>query len=322
MKFTPKQLGYILYNNRSIEGVVSNFLDKSININELINIEKKFDWCKSLYDSLHKMVEIDISLLDSEANDEIVTPEQLDELTNFVKSNIGNFSEIEIGYLTERNISIDVCNKYKILGLSVFKDFEHLRRIGATCHPVMRTLLEDGIEGGGIVFPLFENDKLVNCQIRKISNVGKLKYTLAVPDIPVWGLENVEENSEVWVCEGIFDMIALCENGHTAICPTSAIWSGIQLYKVLEKKPKMVKIFCDNDRIGLKTGLILTKFFNLFKIPSVTIHSKYCKDACEHFFEKNFSTSDLDEIVIDRKMIEDKNDNSFDFLRHLQKRKF
>ncbi len=62
MKYTSKQLGYILYNNRSIEGVVSNFLDNTIDNNQLVNIERKFDWCKSLYDSLDKMVEIEIRL--------------------------------------------------------------------------------------------------------------------------------------------------------------------------------------------------------------------------------------------------------------------
>ena len=31
---------------------------------------------------------------------------------------------------------------------------------------------------------------------------------------------------------------------------------------------------------------------------------------------------ELEDIKIDRKMIEDKDDNSFDFLRYLQKRKF
>lgn len=322
MKYTSKQLGYILYNNRSIEGVVSNFLDNTIDNNQLVNIEKKFDWCKSLYDSLDKMVKIDLSLLDTSVDDEIVTPEQLSELTEFVKLNIGKFSESESEYMKKRNISQDIIVKYELLGLSNFTEREHLRRIGATCHPIMRTLLNDGIEGGGIVFPLFEDDNLVNCQIRKISDVGKLKYTLAVPDIPVWGLQDIKEGSEIWLCEGIFDMIALRENGQLAVCPTSAIWSGIQLYRIIEKKPSLIKIFCDNDRIGLKTGLILTKFFNLFKIPSKTIYSKYCKDAAEHFFEKSFSISELDEIRINREMISDKNDNSFDFLRHLQKRKF
>ena len=39
-------------------------------------------------------------------------------------------------------------------------------------------------------------------------------------------------------------------------------------------------------------------------------------------FENNYSFDDLETIRITREMIEEKNDNSFDFLKYLQKRKF
>ena len=322
MKYTVEQLGFILYNNRSVDGVVKNFLDKSIDPNRLIDIEKKFDWCKSLYSNLEKMVEVDLSLLDPNGDDEVVTPKQISELSDLVLSNIGKFSDNEKNFLTNRNIDSEIIKKYQLLGLSNFTNVEHLRIIGATCHPILRTFLKDGIEEGGVVFPLFEDGKLINCSIRRITDVGKLKYTLAVPDVPVWNIENIEVGDEVYICEGIFDMIALIENGFNAVSPSSAMWSGIQLYKLLDKKPSRVTIFCDNDRVGLKTGIVLSKFFNLVGIESKTIHSKFCKDAAEHFFEKGYKIDDLENIKIDRKMIEDKDDNSFDFLRYLQKRKF
>ena len=322
MKYTVEQLGFILYNNRSVDGVVKNFIDKSIDVNKLLDIEKKFDWCKSLYSNLEKMVEVDLGLLDPDGDDEIVTPIQISELSDLVLSNIGRFSVNEKYFLTNRNINSEIIEKYQLLGLSNFTNREHLRIIGATCHPILKTFLKDGIEEGGIVFPLFENGKLVNCSIRRITDVGKLKYTLAVPDIPVWNLESIKEGDEICISEGIFDMISLIENGFKAVSPSSAMWSGIQLYKLLDKKPSRVTIFCDNDRVGLKTGLVLSKFFNLVGIESKTIHSKFCKDAAEHFFEKEYRIDDLEDIKIDRKMIEDKDDNSFDFLRYLQKRKF
>lgn len=322
MKYTVEQLGFILYNNRSVDGVVKNFIDKTIDPNKLIDIEKKFDWCKSLYSNLEKMVEVDLSLLDLNGDDEIVTPIEISGLSNIVTSNIGNFSDSEMKFLTNRNINGEVISKYNLLGLSNFNNREHLRIIGATCHPILKTFLKDGINEGGIVFPLFENNELVNCSIRRITDVGKLKYTLAVPDIPVWNIDNIKVGDEVWICEGIFDMIALVENGFKAVSPSSAMWSGIQLYKLVDKKPGKVTIFCDNDRVGLKTGLVLTKFFNIVGIESKTVHSKFCKDAAEHFFEKRYKVDDLEDIKIDKKMIEDKNDNSFDFLRYLQKRKF
>jgi hypothetical protein len=321
MKYSIEEIGFILYNNRSVKGTISNFLDKSMDPIKLINIEKKFDWVKSLCADLEKMVEVDLSLLNPESDDEIVTPNQLSELTDFFKTNIGKFSEKEKEFLINRKIPIEVCNKWGFLGLSNFTNKEHLRRIGATCHPILSSFLQDGIEEGGIVQPLFKDDKLVNCSIRRISDVGKLKYTLAVPDVPVWGLDDIE-GEEVWVCEGLFDMICLREMGVKAVSPSSAMWSGLQLYQLVDKNPKNIVIFCDNDRVGLKTGLVMQKFFNLMGIPSVNIHSKITKDACEHFWEKDLTFDELEPIKVTKEMIEDKNDNSFDFLKYLQKRRF
>jgi len=322
MKYTKEEIGFILYNNRSVNGVIKNFLDKSIDPYKLIEIEKKFDWCKSLYSNLEKMVEVDLSLLDPNGDDIIIYPEQLEELTQHVLSNIGKFSQSELDFLFNRGITQDIIHEYKLLGLSQFTDPNHLEIIGATCHPILRTFLKDGIDEGGIVFPLIKGDKLVNCSIRRITDVGKLKYTLAVPDTPIWGLESVSEGDEIWICEGIFDMISLNKFGFKSVSPSSAMWSGIQLYQLLEKNPNSINILCDNDKVGLKNGLVLTKFFNLVGLPSKTIHSKYCKDASEHLLEKKLPVNDFEEIKIDRKMVEDKDDNSFDFLKYLQKRKF
>jgi hypothetical protein len=288
---------------------------------KLTSIESKFDWVKSLYSNLERMVEVDLSLLNPDGEDEVVTPTQLSELTEFVIANVGKFSDKEEEFLINRKIPLDVSKKWGFLGLSNFKDRESLRVIGATCHPILQTFLKDGIDEGGIVEPLFSDGKLVNCSIRRISDVGKLKYTLAVPDVPVWGLDDIE-NEEIWVCEGIFDMICLREMGIKAVSPSSAMWSGIQLYQLIDKNPKNIVLFCDNDRVGLKTGLVMNKFFNLMGIPSVTVHSKLAKDASEHFWERGLSFEEIETIKITKEMIEEKNDNSFDFLKYLQKRKF
>jgi hypothetical protein len=322
MKYTKEQIGFILYNNRSVDGVVKNFFDKSIDPYKLIEIEKKFDWCKSLYSNLEKMVEVDLSLLNPDGDDIKLHPNQLEDLTTHVLSNIGKFTKSELDFLLNRGITNNIIQEYNLLGLSQFTDSEHLDIIGATCHPILRAFLKDGINEGGIVFPLIRDNKLVNCSIRRITDVGKLKYTLAVPDVPVWGLSDINEKDEIWICEGIFDMISLRQFGYKSVSPSSAMWSGIQLYQLIEKKPGLINIFCDNDRVGLKTGLVLSKFLNLVGIPYKTIHSKYCKDASEHLLEKKLPLEDFEEIKINRKMVEDKDDNSFDFLKYLQKRKF
>jgi hypothetical protein len=320
MKYSIEEIGFILYNNRSPK-CVSNFLNKNWNPLELIKIEKKFDWSKSLYSDLEKMVEVDLSLLNPEEDDVLISPDDLSKLGDFIKLNAGKYSDEEKNFLLKRKIPLDVCDKWGFLGLSNFKNKEDLVVIGATCHPILKEFLKDGIDEGGIVQPLFQNGVLTNCSIRRISDVGKLKYTLAVPDIPVWGLDDIE-NEEVWICEGLFDMICLRELGIKAVSPSSAMWSGPQLYQLLEKNPKNIVIFCDNDRVGLKTGMVMQKFFNLSGTPSITIHSKEVKDACEHFWERGLTCDELETIKITREMVEDKNDDSFNFLKYLQNRKF
>lgn len=322
MNYTIDQIAFILYNNRSINGVVKNFIDKNINFERLIDIEKKFDWCKSIFKDFENSVEVDSSLLNLEAEDITLFPEQLEEVKEHLLSKLGLFSDEEQDFLSRRKIDKSIIDKYQLLGLSQFKDNEHLIRIGATCHPILNRVLKDGIDEGGIVMPLFKNDKLVNCNIRRITDVGKLKYTLAVPDISVWGLDNIEEGDEVVICEGVIDMFALENIGYKVVCPCGAVWSGIQLLQFIEKNPSKVTIFCDNDMVGLKNGLILSKFFNLEKIPSNTIRSMYYKDPAEHFLENGKLINDIEEVSITRDMILSYSDNSFDFLKYLQKRKF
>jgi hypothetical protein len=323
MNYTKQQLGYILYNNRSVDGVVKNFLNFEYDTEKLIDIEKRFEWCKSLYEDLDSMVRVDLSLLNSKAEDLIIVPDQINSLTNFVLEKVGHLSNSELQFLTNRGIYSDIIKKYNILGLSNFTNREDLEVIGATSHPILQGFLQDGISEGGIVIPIFEEGKLVNCAIRRISDVGKLKYTLAVPDIPLCGVELIDLNeSEIFITEGFFDFMAVTDQGKKCLSPSSAAWSGIQLYKLLEKKPGSITIFCDNDRVGLKNGLILKKFFNLYKIPCKNLVSTQCKDAAEHFFEKKLTWSEIREINIDRSMIETYQDQSFDFLKYLQKRRF
>ena len=111
MKYSVEEIGFILYNNRSVSGTISNFLDKSMDPMKLIRIERKFDWVKSLYANLEKMVEVDLSLLNPEADDEIITPKQLSELTDFFKTNIGKYSDKEKEFLAyiDADLQIFLC---------------------------------------------------------------------------------------------------------------------------------------------------------------------------------------------------------------------
>ena len=164
-----------------------------------------------------RMVEIHMHELLPEADDVIYTPEDLESLTKLFEKLSNHFSDDEYDYLIKRGVRGELMESKKLFGLSQIKDKELLKIMGATTHPVLENVLSDGIEFGGIVIPLFKDGKLINCAIRKIAieNTDKksLKYTLSCPDIPVWGLDNIEIGDEIWLTEGIFDMFSLQKLG-------------------------------------------------------------------------------------------------------------
>ena len=114
-----------------------------------------------------------------------------------------------------------------------------------------------------------------------------LKYSLACPDVPVWGLDRLSKGDEVWLAEGLFDLMALEEMGKKPVSCSSAMWSGLQLYQLLEKKPSAINIFSDNDEVGLRTSGILKSFFEMNNINCKIFISNFAKDPAEHYFQKN-----------------------------------
>lgn len=319
--YTKKDLGFILYNNRSVNGVVKNFLPR-LNPYKLIEIENQLDIAKSSFENEKKMVEINIKELDIEAEDIIVTPEDIYALTDLVKQNIGNFNTEEYEYLAGRGFGDKTILSWNLLGLSSITDNNHLSILGATRHPILSKIFDDGIKNGGIIIPLFEDEKLVNCAIRKINSSKSLKYSLACPDIPVWGLDHIDYGDEIWITEGIFDMISIYKQEKKAVSCSSAMWTGIQLYKVLEKKPKNIVIFSDMDEVGLRTSAILKSFFISQGISSKILISIVAKDPAEHYFQKLQSLDTLQEIDVTEEMIKKHGDESFNFIDYLKKRKF
>ncbi len=323
--YTKEDLGFILYNNRSVKGVVNNFMPNYFNQFKLIEIEKIFLEIKEKYLN-NKMVEVDISELNINAPDEIVTLNQLEGVTDEIKYNVGLFNPIEYEYLLNRGISDSIIRGWQLLGLSSIKERETLRRIGATCHPVLKKFLDDGIENGGIVIPLFKDGKLVNCATRKISiensDSKTLKYSLACPDLPVWGIDDIDRGKEIWITEGIFDMIALREMNRNSVTCSSGMWTGPQLYQVIDKNPSNIVIVSDNDEVGMRTSAILKEFFERYNISVIVMMSKYAKDPSEHYFEMSKNIEDFEEVEITNEMILSKNDNSFNFIKHLKNRTF
>lgn len=323
MPYTISQLSFILYNNRSVEGVVKNFIDKDIDILLLNKVESVISRFKSLFTD-QKYVGVNLTDFNTESDDVIVNKSDIIQLTDKILQASLNISDVELEYLNNRGIYKDVIEKWKLGGLSYINNRNDLIKINATCHPVLSPILEDGLDGGGIIIPLFDDDKLINCAIRKISDIGKLKYALACPDVDVWGIDDIS-GQDIWITEGLFDMMALREIGLKSVSVSSAMWSGLQLYKIIKAKPRSISIFCDNDHVGLRTGFILTKFFNSMGIYSKTAKSNDFKDASEQIFQNGIGLDGISNISItidDIEKSKEWSENNFDFINYLKKRKF
>lgn len=316
--YTNDELGFILYNNRS-KNLVKRFV-KNINPFHLIKIEKIYELSGSELSNTQK-VEVDKKDLELNSQDVLIHPSDIEALTEKFINSVGIFNESEREFLYNRGITDDLIDKWHIMGLSNFTG-DDLITIGATVHPILRNVLSDGIEDGGIILPLFDGC-LVNCAIRKISLSKKaaLKYTMACPDIPVWRSNDINIGDEIWITEGIFDLIALDSIGLKTMSCSSANWSSIQLYEILKMKPSKINIMSDNDETGLRISAILKNFFDNYKIYCSIYRSEHYKDASEHILE-NKCKDDFLQIEVTEDMISLKKDESFNFLKYLIDRKF
>jgi len=318
VKYSKSDINFILYNNRSSK-LVHQFIPPNWNPFKIIEIEEVINSVQKSLLYLTSPIEIELKDLILESEDPLFKKEDLEKWGDLILTNLGKFSKKEKEFLEKRKVPLLIQNN--LIGLSQFPTESHLT-IGVTPHPMLKGVLLDGLAGGGIVFPHWTDGKLSNLAIRKCEDVGKLKYTLAVPDLPVWGIEEINEGDEVWICEGIFDMLSLQEKGIKVVSVSSAMWSSLQIYQVIEKKPSCLVIVVDNDRIGYLVGLKLGQIFNHFGIPNLTIHTTQGKDMAEYFWELQGDGEELEYLNITPALIGKAPDNSFNIINYWQHRTF
>jgi len=324
-KLSIQDINFIVYNNRSVK-LVEQFLSTiDIDIKDFLIFENKIRFFRDLY---KKSTGVDIKKEDiNQTNNDIIYDiTDINNITNIIlESNkyIKNYPEYN--YLIERGFTDDIITKYKLGALSHIKDKKVLDTLGVTIHPLLINILDNNLDDGAIIIPLFRNGKLINSNNRRISNIGKLKYTLACPEFDVWGLDEFNVNDEIWLTEGIFDKMALDINGKKAISVASATWSTIQLYRIIKKKPKRINIFSDYDYTGLRSSKLLQKIIRFFNIECGIYISKKYKDASEHFIKHNLTFNEIEEIAVTTEMLDEIGDDTLQntqtsFLDYLKNR--
>lgn len=314
--YTIEEINHIIYNNRSFEGVVKNFMPK-LNTNDLellLEVGNQLKFVNKLVNKNSSII-IDKERLDLDLPDIEIFPNQLENIK--ISSRI--FNEVELELLKKKGIPNNIIEQYDISPLSQFKDTEILKIIGVTSHPILERLIGDGVSDG-LIIPLYNDGKLINTVFRKTNELTKLKYGISVPSLDFWG-DEILEGEEIWLCEGLFDMMAIRDNGQKCISASSCTLNDFQYFKIVEKSPKMVNIFTDNDVSGYRSAMKSQKLFGLNGIRSKVFSSKKAKDAGEHFFELGLNWNLIEEIKITPEMI-NRDETHLDFLKYLEQRKF
>lgn len=303
-----EDINYILYNNRS-RNLVTKFLPK-VDLDKFIELEKRF---KFIYSSYNTEYEVGIK------------PNEIDISKEDILFDKGDISSLEIpnnikkehkDWLNNRGISDEIIKEHKIKSVDENTNKRDLDIMGVTIHPILERVFKNQNEG--IIIPYYENGTLSNVICRRLID-GALKYTLAIPDVTVFG--TISE--EIWVVEGFFDYMALSKYKNNVVTVSSATWSTIQLYKLIENGVKVVNYVSDYDYTGIKTAQILMRFFTLYGIEFNCYISNQCKDMSEHFFEKKLSIEDIEETYPSNDLLDElkedsklKYDNFFTYLKN------
>lgn len=323
MTYNTKQIAFILYNNRSIEGTVSNFLPRyKFDPKRMFEMERMFEWCNRMYkDEQTVMVESSQMCLD--APDITVTPEMVADCTTAMLCAHHHLISggPELAWLASRGINIDMACDMMLGSLSYIMKFMPwaAQPLGISIHPALSGLLSDDVSTGGVLIPLYGPDgRLYNCTTRRISDVGKLKYTQACPDLDVWGLS---KPGEYWISEGLFDAAAIRTTGRMSASVSSAMWTMPQLYQLMDVATS-VNIFTDNDRVGLRSAAVMKKFLSMNGVPCRTYISGFAKDPAEHILERKLGWDSVVEIDITKDLIGKAPDMTFNFTKYLKNRNF
>ena len=327
MKYTVEQINHIVYNNRSYEGVTKNFTKKLTlpELNLLLEIGNKIKFINKIVNK-EDFIIIDKEKLNLNSTDIEMYPHQLEN----IKVSSRNFSDIERRLLDKKNIPNHIIEKYDISPISQFKDIETLKILGVTSHPMIEGLLGDGVSDG-LIIPLYNDGKLVNSVFRKTNELydkmdnipakfGGNKYGISVPSLDLWG-DEILEGDEIWLCEGLFDMMALRDQGKRCVSASSCSLNDFQYFKIVKNKPKLVNIFTDNDVPGYRSAMKSQKLFGLNGIECRVYSSLKAKDAGEHFFQLELDWSSITEIRITSDMI-NRECQTIDFLKYLEEKKF
>ena len=140
-------------------------------------------------------------------------------------------------------------------------------------------------ENSFIVLPIIENNKVITFMFRSLSNNSDYKYIYSAEpnkslvDV-VYNYNPYDQNTEIYVTEGIFDAIALYGIGITNVVSLLGLNITGKKFSKLNKY-NVINLALDTDRSGYRASLKAAQYFMLQnKIVYLLLHTPY-KDVDE-----------------------------------------
>ncbi len=142
---------------------------------------------------------------------------------------------------------------------------------------------EKSIYNERIIFPLYSKDNL-GFIARDYTEVKPQKY-LFPKNMPkqefLFGKMNFEE---VFVVEGVFDVMKMWENGYAnCICPSGVVFSQEQANLLVENGVKSLILLPDGDEAGKEFIRKMEKYINIFNIDIANPQMFYINEGKDPF---------------------------------------
>lgn len=249
---------YIICNRKNKCGFVANvieFLKKENLLSDKQIVKSILDNYNISADSLEKRVSSEVELPD--------------KINYFSKEKTGFARDIAYNYLKDRGLSENIINELGYIYDNKFNRYDKT-----------------------IFIPFYENKELVAFQTRDYSGLNEMRYVSQKGrDLSqfVFNIDKMEEGSDIFIFEGVFDALTLKDQIGTA-CLTQSL-SEAQANKIWNTIPSRIIIVKDNDKAGDFGSEKTRKVLMRLKPPSINC-KVYLYDT-SHFGTKDFSSSGL-----------------------------
>lgn len=240
------------------------------------DFEKEQPWFKHLLSNINTLKN---KYLDEQL---LLKSEYLQNISDRILSN--TCTDEHKAWLLTRNITDKEIEKYHI---SSVENLSNKKVINSRINIFTRTLANIPNEYiNGIIFPCIKNNSVFNIIIRNIDDTSVyIKFSNCCPEAVFFNIDHLYiPNNTVYLCEGVFDAIAIEQQGHNAVAFSSGVPYIEQLTIILILTMKYnlkLKLMFDNDVVGRKISYIIKSLCE-DSVEEIPYDSNF-KDPAEFF---------------------------------------